>query len=221
MRLRTLEDLRDEVADILTAEGINPLPGVPRIVRALNRAKNDACAKLEPLRHDLFTWRLDFEVNYPDSFISLPNGADPLYPAVRRIIGLTLVDDNDNETRIPVYDRRDPQERENDLWMYLEQGALWFGRQDGSPQTFKFRLRYTAVPPDLTAGQGSSSYQRIPDEWADLIVLQAALDLMPVGPGFARWKARRDERLVELLRSNSRPVDDRPIRVRRFDEDYD
>lgn len=220
MRLRTLEDLRDEVADILAVENISPLPGPARIVRALNRAKNDVAAKLEPLRPDLFTWRLDGSVEYPDSFITLPNGSDPLYPAVRRILGVTLLD-GDAEVRVPVYARNDPRARESDLWFYWEQGALWFGDLSGPKRTLRFRLRYAGLPGDLTVAQGDAYYQRIPDEWADVMVFQAALDMLPTGPAFARWRGRRDERLNELLRSNVRPVDDGPIRVRRFDEDFD
>lgn len=210
----TLAQMRSEVAQNLETEQLSRIPNGDQVIRALNRAKNDIVARLEQIRPNLFVAREDTSVTSGDTSVDLPD-------ACRRVMGVTEVGGDGSEYRVRVYDHRDDGEKDTSdmaYWLTLEGGTLYHSDSAGWGSAVTIRVRYATFVADLSANDTSASYSLVPDEWTDLITIQATLDLLPAGHAArAKWSERKMDRLNTLLAASDMFIDDKPLRVRRVD----
>lgn len=219
----TLAELREEVSQNIALEGVTKPPDGDQVIRALNRAKNDAVNLLEQIDPLRFSWRKDYTIAGAQTYIDLPNGSDALYPYCRRVLSVHYVSSAGAESKIGVYDLRDIGEKDSEVPYYLvrEGHALYHSSPDGWGSGATIRLRYAASVPDLGKSETNTAFALIPAEWTDLISIQATCDLLPANaPAEAKWIARRNERQAALL-SAARFIATGPMRIRRRAEQWD
>jgi hypothetical protein len=210
----TLAQMRTEVIQNLETEQLAKMPNGDQVIRALNRAKNDVVARLEQIRPNLFVARSDTTVTAGDTSVSLPTGC-------RRILGVAQVGTDGSESKVRVYDHRDEGEKDTydcAYWLLLEGNALYYSDSGGWGEGTTIRIRYATSVADLSATDTGASYSLVPDEWTDLITIQATLDLLPAGHlARAKWTDRKVDRLNTLVTSADMFIDDKPLVVRRVD----
>jgi hypothetical protein len=211
--------MRTDVTENLTLEGLNP-PANERVLRALNRAKDEIVAKLETINEHWFSQRKDYTVSSGDASITLPDGTGTDY-VCRRVLSLTVVSD-DVETPVRIYDWNDPtlHQSEAGYSLYLEGTKLYFYDAGGAPETGTLRLRYAAAVDDLTGKDNEETFSFIPAELCDLIVLTATIELLPgsAKDAHGKYEARLRERFDSALRLGQRPVSDGPAGIKWADE---
>lgn len=206
-----------EVVDALSLEGVSSIPPTDRILRSLNRAKNDSVARIETVDPCAFSTRQTYDdIAAGSTYIGIPDGVNvptgvsgaTVPPACRRIIGLYLVDQG-VESDIPVFDRRITGSTYSAVgfWMYREGQRLYFDQFYTVSGNEEVLMRYAQVVPDLDNSDADARYSLLPSEWTDLVVLQAICDLLPgANPGRAKWLARRAER-YDLMQTAKWGVD--------------
>lgn len=217
---KTLGDLRAEVQDLLESEGAT-VPASERMVRALNRAKNDLVSHMERFDAAQFATRVSRSVATGDATISLPTLLLSEAP-FRRLLGVYEVGADGSEIPIPVFDRRSEaikplyETTNTEFWMYREGGLLYFASPTGAPRTMSVRIRYATAIEDLPGLDGAAVYN-LPDEWTDLIVIRAALDLIPatLQAAVVKWQTRLAERLANLAVNFSGRVAVEALRIKR------
>jgi hypothetical protein len=220
--LTTVRELREQVRQDLNLEGISPVPSDDQIMRALNRAKDSVVARLEVVDGNIFLINQIYTVTAGADRITLPQGDEGVL-LVRRIVLVQQVFTDGSRTRIPVFDLRDESEKtlgNANFYLWRQRGSLWFSGNTGAPSDMTLMLYYHTNVPNLTGQDLTSSYGYIPEEWTDMIGMQAVLDLLPgVHPGRIKWTMRRDERLGELVASRGRFIADHPLHIRRQGEE--
>jgi hypothetical protein len=224
--MATLQELMSELSDNLDLEGVTR-PDTDRMVRLLNRAKNEVMAQLELLGQDQFTVRKTFAVAANDASIALPDGSGA-DPAVKRILGLTRTDGN-----APVecvihahWEREQYDGMEGDLiaimrgraiqpTLYREGNALYFTRTGGAAEAMTLVLRYAGKPVDLTMADLSNSYSLIPDEWTDCIAIFATIVAIPAAnPARGKWSEIWKKRVETMEQAGTRLVQTGPAQVK-------
>ena len=221
----TIAELREEVTENLTLEGLEA-PSRKRIMRALNRAKNEIVALLELIEPLRFTAQLDYDVESGDTHLDLPGFGDASDETKwRRILGLAKVESGSNyEANVCIYDRRDEGLRSAPagFWMYREANKLYFSDIAGASGAMTLRLRYNVLVADATEGSGvelDATYGYIPDDWTDLLTTRATMFLMPAKHGMAaKWGALWAERKAVLTMAASRTIHTGPSYVKMVDE---
>ena len=217
--------MRDEVTDILMGEGASEPPSSTRIVRALNRAKNDVMARLDQLSQDDLILRVDRAVATGDMYITLPDGATAGEAAMRRLLGCNVVQADATEDAIGISSWS--AERVVDtgaftFWMYREGSRLYFYNPTGASTVMTIRLRYTPLVPDLDGTDSDAVYTNLPLDCAELLVMRAALALLParMKDAFAKWTLLATERENIIYQSRQRQIATEPISVKRVGADY-
>lgn len=211
--------LYEEVKDNLVLEGIDKPPNRPRLIRIINRAKDDLVALLESVDPLCFLVRKSYSVDSAAASITLPDGDTEGEPRWRRILGLSR-DYTSHEAIVRIYDRRSDALRESPagFYMYREGNTLYFNDPGGAPGSMTLLLRYSAAVDDLDGTDTTAEYDYIPEEWLDLIVMRATMDLLPAAnAGRYKWKERYVDRTAVLGRSAQLAVHDSPSRVKMVD----
>jgi len=229
----TIGQLINEVIDNLRFEGVDKPPETERILRALNRAKDEMVAVLESEDQNEFVTTATYSVSQGDTSITLPDGytsaaslniTDPsgTPPAFRRLIGLTRTDLG-YDLDVPVIDIRDRHSgysftgNTGDAPILYRQGnTLRFDSESGAFTAMTLVLRYAAQVADLDGTDETARYDLFPQEWLDLIVNRATLMLMPASLAQARAKFAEvlRDRLAQLRVSRQRQIHDGPAFVR-------
>ena len=223
--MTTIADLVEEVKDNVVREGVKDSPNKSTLVRAINRGKNDVVAFMEQSDPLAFVAQLDYLVVAGDPSIDLPGfGTVPDEARWRSIYRITtIVGGLEHEAPVFVYDRRDTGVRAapRGWWMYREANKLFFNAPEGAPGSFTLRLRYAAAVADINAADLSAEYALIPEEWLDLVVIRATLDLIPGGgAGRFKWERRWTERLDLMQRTGTRRIHQGPVSIRPVDDGW-
>jgi len=216
-----LGDMIDDVRDALMLEGITEVPSVGRIVRVLNRAKNDMVNRAELVYQPVFMVRKDYTVTSGDTSISLPDGSGD-DAAVHRIMGLHTVVAG-TETQVALYDQRDVGTHDSSagFWGWREGGTIYFSGTNGIDYSGTLRLRYTPQVADLDEDDTTAEYDYLPAGWTDLIPPRAILSLLPGNaPGRAKYQNEYTERLMLVEAAANRPDASTPLSVRRAEDHY-
>lgn len=218
----TVADLIQELTDILTTEGVNS-PPVPRVLRALNRGKDETILELEQLDDTRTAARKDYTVAAGDASITLPGegtgaGTIPIDPPYRALLGVSEIQDDGHEVAIGVHDRRQPGVKTSGTgyWMYPEGDKFYFADPEGAPYGLTLRLRYASYIPDAT--DTDDRYRDLPVDWQRLVVLKAALALLPAGSdAHEKWQRAHQTQLVNLSSSLNRARRDTPPMIHSVD----
>ena len=230
--MSTVGSMKEEVKANLVTEGIGA-PGTERIVKLLNRAKNEIVAVMESLYENDFTTTATYTVTSGDAYITLPDGhttaedlniSDPTGtpPACRRIIGLTRTDlgADDEVILIAPHERHDQTVsigmEGNKPIMYRQGNTLRFDADGGANAGMTLLLRYAQAVPDLDGATASERFDLIREEWDDLIVTRATLHAVPAEHA-ARNKYRElfADRIDQLRDFGQQSIRTGPVYIRR------
>lgn len=211
----TLDDLLIETVDNVEEAG-RAAPSRARVLRALQRAKDECFARLEvTAAPDILVYRVDIPVAAGAASVSFPSGSVAGQPAPVRLIGVSRVDGTiETPLRVLSQHERAAAVQSDSLWrplddpssllvedsaLYVEGATLRFTSPGGAPAAMTIRLRYTAIPQDWAAATPSAELDRKFAPLEGAIVALASADLIPAGPASLRWASRAADRLAAAL----------------------